>query len=629
MHNSMNLAPEAAGMLLQAAAAKGILKGRREALVERLESMASDLLPDGVTLFPLSLPAPEPVAASEAPGADFETLRQIGSRFLALRDNVKDDARRAGRFYTPTRVIDHIIRLLWSELFPDTRFHADSGPSVCDPAVGCAFFHLRLLELVVARYKPAPHQLRAWAAYCLYGVDSDPFAVFMARALFWVALSDGRGEYIPDSSRFVCGESLLGNGFGYGQESATTAAENSLDWELAFPEIAEEGGFDVIFGNPPYEVLTNFNKVPGRRELADAIRSSGLYNDALKGQINLYRCFIERSLSLLRSGGSLSFIVPLSLTRDAAAAGLRQRLLCECHAAEWRLFGEDAGVFPGVTQSVCIFKATADGGRAERLAIAIGDGQPAVMNLGEIEALDNACILPALDRDGMAMLRWFKDTCSGTLADAATFHVGEVDQTFFRECFRDKPTGCLLVRGAHVAPFACDVNPGPGKERFLDLERFLEMKGSKADECRKRASSPRIVQLGIRNMHIRPRLVAAIIPAGVYAGNSLNVYYPRQDLDSGYLAGMLNSRILDWLFRAGSANNNINLREMRSLPFPAFPSPELARAVVAAYGECELVAALGCVEEDDLAGVREKLDLAAAACYGIPKEMLAKLIDSM
>ncbi len=625
MQTILTLDSGTANMLFAAAVEKGIRKGRREAILDKLEEMAYGLFPSGSNLLSLML---KNNAADAAAVSEPDRLRKIGATALDGRKSAREELRQDGRYYTPAWIIDQILDLLWEDLFPGNEFHPHAVQRICDPAMGCGYFLLRLIEKAHDELKVTRSECRQWVGECFYGVDKDPFAVFMARALLWLALSDGSAEFSPDPARFVCGDSLLGDGFSPSSCSGCKDAEASVDWDAVFPEVAANSGFDFIFGNPPYEVLTNFKTKPNHRLLAEQLRCSGLYHDSLNGQINLCRCFIERSLDLVRPGGLVSMVVPLSLARDASAASLRRRLLMKCQAVDWLLYDEDYAIFPGVTQSACIFLAKKDAGAAAKVRIRVGGDCPEELLIDDLTRFGGEKIaIPALAAREMDILHWFWENAPCVLSDAVSCHVGEVDQTEFRNCMSDTATGCILARGAHMAPFYVDCRPIEGKERFLRLEKFLEMKNSMAEKCRERVSRPRVAQLGIRNMKSRPRLVAAVLPPNVYAGNSLNVFYPVESLPLAYVAGMLNSRILDWLFRVVSSNNNINLQEMRGLPFPAWDNAALVKKVASAYAECSCINAEGTASPKELAGARLKLDKAVAACYGLPDALFSILID--
>ena len=598
-----------ATLLVGEAMRRGIASRDRAAIVSRLESFASGILPDGGNVFSAAF-------SERKRNVEVASLRALGDAFWRERLTGKEERRKEGSFYTPDPIIDRILGLVWKDVFPAGLGKLE-GKTVCDPALGCGFFFLRIVETLRERNVSAA-KIRRWAAASLFGVDTDAQAVFVAKALLWLALSDGKKEFVPDAAHFVVGDSLLGPAFGRKGGNA------GLDWNEAFPGIAERGGFDVVLGNPPYEVLTNFARHPEQKALAEAVRGCGFYRDALVGQINLYRCFIERGLDLLKSGGTLSFVTPLSLARDGAAAALRQRLLEKEKTVDWFLYGEKDRLFSGVTQSACVFKAVRNGGAAKTVSIAVGK-RGGKISVGELRKYGAEFAIPGLDGHGLRLWRWFYRNCPGRLGDVAEARVGEVDQTVYRACMADTDTGTILARGAHLSAFRLDVGMVEGKERFLEREKFLAMKGAAADNCRERAEKPRIVQLGIRNMHSRPRLLAALAPPGIYAGNSLNVYSVLENVDIRFVAGVLNSGWLDWLFRAGSGNNNINLREMMNLPFPSTIRGGLAANVAHCYRECEKAAETG----GDLEHARNRLDRAVGECYSVPDGVSVAELEDM
>jgi hypothetical protein len=137
---------------------------------------------------------------------------------------------------------------------------------------------------------------------------------------------------------------------------------------------------------------------------------------------------------------------------------------------------------------------------------------------------------------------------------------------------KSRPAGALLLRGAHLAPYSAMLNTQDKFERWLDSRGFARAK--KKGKWKEDIGSPRVVQTGIVNMEASRRLVATEVPAGVYLGNSVNYWVPRENRKvsktalRGYLLGLLNSTPLEWRFRLTSSNNNINLYEVRTLPLP-------------------------------------------------------------
>jgi Eco57I restriction-modification methylase/N-6 DNA Methylase len=111
-------------------------------------------------------------------------------------------------------------------------------------------------------------------------------------------------------------------------------------WELEFPEVflgsggrrRANDGFDAVIGNPPYIRIQALG-----RELAAYCRRH--YGTA-SGSFDTYIPFIERSLSLLRSDGRLGFIVPNKLLKLNYGQRLRERLAADRLIEEIIDFGD-------------------------------------------------------------------------------------------------------------------------------------------------------------------------------------------------------------------------------------------------------------------------------------------------
>lgn len=96
-------------------------------------------------------------------------------------------------------------------------------------------------------------------------------------------------------------------------------------WELEFPEVflgpngrrREGGGFDGVIGNPPYIRIQALG-----RDLAEYCRR---HYETASGSFDTYVPFIERSLSLLSATGRLGFIVPNKFLKLDYARRLRER----------------------------------------------------------------------------------------------------------------------------------------------------------------------------------------------------------------------------------------------------------------------------------------------------------------
>ncbi|WP_051362299.1 Eco57I restriction-modification methylase domain-containing protein [Solimonas soli] len=178
---------------------------------------------------------------------------------------------------------------------------------------------------------------------------------------------------VPTSSDLVHlmqghGESELGREMILAAQEACRKA-SVLHWPLTFPQVFAKGGFDVVFGNPPWETMSPDAKeyfssyVPGiagmtpeeqeaaighqlevpavAREWYEHCRA--LYAAVLfmkeggrytryaegnlgKGDFNVYRQFVELAMDACRPGGYAAQVVPENFYNGANAAGIRKSL---------------------------------------------------------------------------------------------------------------------------------------------------------------------------------------------------------------------------------------------------------------------------------------------------------------
>jgi hypothetical protein len=96
-------------------------------------------------------------------------------------------------------------------------------------------------------------------------------------------------------------------------------SDSHFEWHIIFSEVFEDGGFDIIIGNPPYIQL---QKNAGK--LANALSRLGYETFARTGDI--YAIFYEKGWQLLKDGGHLTFITSNKWMRAAYGEKLRRFL---------------------------------------------------------------------------------------------------------------------------------------------------------------------------------------------------------------------------------------------------------------------------------------------------------------
>jgi hypothetical protein len=149
-------------------------------------------------------------------------------------------------------------------------------------------------------------------------------------------------------------------------------------WEVEFPEVfygfadagqrqikhkerikAGAAGFDVVIGNPPYDVLAEKELGTNLEEILGYLNALPVYQPACKGKQNLYKVFICRGVQQLRQGGRIGLIVPMSLLGDDQAVGVRKMLLTSTSLRAVEAFPQKDDpkrrVFEDAKLSTCVF----------------------------------------------------------------------------------------------------------------------------------------------------------------------------------------------------------------------------------------------------------------------------------
>lgn len=144
----------------------------------------------------------------------------------------------------------------------------------------------------------------------IFGVDINEESVDIARLALWLRTAK-IGRKLNDLSRNIkCGNSLISD--------PSVAGDLAFDWQAAFPQVFQKGGFDVVIGNPPYV----------RQELLPILEKEWLIKNYQvgNGTADLYTYFYEKSLILLKENGSLGFITPNKFIKAGYGKKLRHYL---------------------------------------------------------------------------------------------------------------------------------------------------------------------------------------------------------------------------------------------------------------------------------------------------------------
>ena len=321
-----------------------------------------------------------------------DILGQVYERFLgkvirltpgnrAVVENKPEIKKAGGVYYTPTYIVDYIVKHTVGELVegkkPGPR-GAVSKLKILDPACGSGSFLIgayqylldwhrdqyiadgpekwakgskpRLYQVVGSDWRLTTDERKRILLNNIYGVDIDPQAVEVTKlSLLLKVLEDENSETIrkqlalfhervlPDlENNIKCGNSLIGPDFYEGQQMSFLDEEemyriNVFDWKAEFSEIMRAGGFDAVIGNPPYVIIG--------KDIFPPLEESYLNRyEVAQYKTDLFQLFLQRGLDLLKIGGLFGYIVPNPWLTLKYAEKLRQYILRESKISEVVVF---------------------------------------------------------------------------------------------------------------------------------------------------------------------------------------------------------------------------------------------------------------------------------------------------
>ena len=240
---------------------------------------------------------PEEVRVALAPWRADGAEQQLG----AVHESLLAGRKEAGAFYTPPFLVEHLLaETLVPLLSPGRRVR------VLDPACGTGAF----LVPAARRIAQATGLPLADAIACVHGVDLDPVAVEIARFLLWL-----EGPSVPRSvldAHLVVGDGL---------------------------QLEADASYDAVVGNPPF-----LNQLRTATVRASSVEGVGPYTDTSA-------VFLLRAAGLVRDGGRVGLVQPLSVLAARDAAPVREAL--DRDGGLVSLWASDQPVFDGTPVLTC------------------------------------------------------------------------------------------------------------------------------------------------------------------------------------------------------------------------------------------------------------------------------------
>ena len=228
---------------------------------------------------------------------------------------IHNPARRdAGKIYTPFDVTEHMCSNVAKAMISRCGSLEELlKMKVLDPAVGSGAFCSQLVRVL---WKKASRKwkLKDEAQFrydlcskVIYSADIDEEALRLAKVVLWI--SAGCPQSGIELNIANCDSLEIG------------ACEDRVSWNK-ITGFNVNGGFDVVFGNPPYV----------------RVKPETLQGFTMASTRNLYCAFTELGLNLLNENGLLCYIVPQSIVAAKETLPLRQRLIDDESSLRMQIF---------------------------------------------------------------------------------------------------------------------------------------------------------------------------------------------------------------------------------------------------------------------------------------------------
>lgn len=273
-------------------------------------------------------PAFEKTAGRRKASGSYFTPDQLATPLIDATVTAALNARIARNVFSVDDPVKAPPMFLWSRSERDRASDEILAFKICDPTCGPGVF----LTAVAARLAGYLFQIRSAndaevqpGAYlrdvllsCVYGVDSDPLAVALARLALWLLADRPPGPLSRTAPHLRCRDSLA-----VAVDGGTASRPEPMQWEQEFPEVFKNGGFDVVVGNPPFA-----NAIEGG---VDAFTKEFLTDEyrELGGTSDLAYYFLALGDRLARPDGAVGFVLPRGVLTSRATEKLRARLLEE------------------------------------------------------------------------------------------------------------------------------------------------------------------------------------------------------------------------------------------------------------------------------------------------------------
>ena len=348
-----------------------------------------------------------------------------------------------------------------------------------------------------------------------------------------------------------------------GKAIATSQGHPFFHWPLEFPDVFEQGGFDVVLGNPPW----GQKQIAGEQLVSKFIR--GAYS-SVSGIFDWFRPFVERELLILRSSGRYGLVLPDTILLKNYES-TRRHFLENTTIESITWWG---AVFSAATIDVTtisgILKPTHS---THQVHVTVLD--PANELDHDVPQQDfwsnrrltfNLFLTPDKRKEIIRLQEYPRLGSFFEIHEGV--HSGNVRSQIFVSEYIDNSCRPLITKGREVSSYLIDWS---GTYIRLDAVPARKTRRAYAN-----IGKPQwYEQDKVLVRRTGDRIIAALDRDSRFASNNFFIIFPRLPcaLDLDGLCALLNSKVMTWYFRAiepreGRTFAEIKIKHLEDMPLP-------------------------------------------------------------
>lgn len=458
-----------------------------------------------------------------------------------------------GIYYTPPVIAERLLDILGSE---GINWSSDT---VLDPACGGGAFLVPVANRILG-----DHRIKCLSSESrihhlenhLFGIEIDEFAGWLTQVILDVAT-------YPDAC--VIGRKMKN----------VVRIDDTIKFALNHSQ-----KYNLIVGNPPY----------GRVKLDEEIREA--YSRSLFGHANMYGLFIDAALRMRSKDGFIGFVTPTSFLGGQYFSNLRNLLMTEAPPIDIDFITERHGVFEEVLQETCLTVFGTNESKETSIHNINADNTGYKLNrVGtfQLKAGTSPWFLPreVSESNLISELKKIKTTIMdyGYKVSTGPLVWNRHKNQLMQE---DQGDGYPIIWSHSIlkGEFSFKYNnKKPKFIRLLDKQNFLVCK------------QPVVLLQRTTSKEQHSRLNTTVLPqefldkwSGAVIENHVNVIHVvgKQKISPMALSLILNTTIVDRIFRCISGSVAVSASELHALPLPPYRKVIQIEKLIEQYNSNEI-----------------------------------------